>query len=458
MLALAIPAFQRPPTSDWLKQVRHRRHLPRPLRQRDRPARHPAQRRGAARRDARPSHQGGARHRGPPLLRAFRHRLPRHGPRPGRERARQRRRAGRLVDHPAARQEPVPVNERTIERKIKEAFLALWLEIASDQARDPEALSRPRLYGRRHLRRRGGGRNSTSASRSRDVNLAEAAMLAGLFKAPSKYAPHVNLPAARARANDVLTNLVEAGFMTEGQVLGARRNPADVVDRADAQRPTTSSTGPSTRCSELVDEPKLDNERVFVVAHHDRLDMQQAGRRRDRERRCAQYGTRLQRHARRAMVVDDPDGAVRAMVGGRDYGESQFNRATDALRQPGSSFKPYVYATALMNGFTPTSIVVDGPICIGNWCPQNYGHSYLRPGDADHGDHPLDQRHPGQAVARARQGANPADRPRHDHRDRAPLGHRDAAARHAGAADRRRRSQRARDAGAYATSPRAARR
>jgi len=73
----------------------------------------------------------------------------------------------------------------------------------------------------------------------------------------------------------------------------------------------------------------------------------------------------------------DTDGSVRAVVGGRDYGESQFNRATDALRQPGSSFKPYVYATALMNGFKPTSVVVDSPVCIGNWCPKNYsgGHS-----------------------------------------------------------------------------------
>src|SRR5258708_25178094 len=64
------------------------------------------------------------------------------------------------------------------------------------------------------------------------------------------------------------------------------------------------------------------------------------------------------------------------MVGGRDYGVSQFNRATDALRQPGSSFKPYVYATALMNGFKPTSIVTDGPVCIGNWCPHNYSGGY----------------------------------------------------------------------------------
>ena len=64
------------------------------------------------------------------------------------------------------------------------------------------------------------------------------------------------------------------------------------------------------------------------------------------------------------------------MVGGRDYSESQFNRATDAMRQPGSSFKPYVYATALMNGFKPTSIVVDSPVCIGNWCPKNYGGGF----------------------------------------------------------------------------------
>jgi penicillin-binding protein 1A len=77
-----------------------------------------------------------------------------------------------------------------------------------------------------------------------------------------------------------------------------------------------------------------------------------------------------------ATVVADLDGGVRAMVGGRDYGASQFNRSTDAFRQPGSSFKPYVYTTALLNGYTPNSKVVDGPVCIGNWCPQNYGHSY----------------------------------------------------------------------------------
>jgi penicillin-binding protein 1A len=77
-----------------------------------------------------------------------------------------------------------------------------------------------------------------------------------------------------------------------------------------------------------------------------------------------------------AVVIADLDGGIRTMVGGRDYGASQFNRATDALRQPGSSFKPYVYATALANGFKPTSVMVDSPVCIGNWCPHNYSGGY----------------------------------------------------------------------------------
>src|SRR5258708_10964303 len=72
----------------------------------------------------------------------------------------------------------------------------------------------------------------------------------------------------------------------------------------------------------------------------------------------------------------DIEGGVGAVVGGRDYSESQFNRGPDAMRQPGSSFKPYVYAPALANGFKVTSIVVDSPVCIGNWCPQNYGRSF----------------------------------------------------------------------------------
>src|SRR3954451_17650630 len=120
--------------------------------------------------------------------------------------------------------------------------------------------------------------------------------------------------------------------------------------------------------------PKSVTDRVFVARLAIDLNMQK-NTEQAVEGSLRQYGREY--HTKQAAaVLMETDGAVRAMVGGRDYGESQFNRATDALRQPGSSFKPYVYATALSNGFKPTSIVVDAPICLGNWCPQNYSHSF----------------------------------------------------------------------------------
>jgi penicillin-binding protein 1A len=265
-------------------------------------------------------------------------------------------------------------NERTIERKVNEAFLAIWLETRLSKN---EIL---KLYLDRAYM--GGGTFGVDGAAHfyfnksvRDVNLAEAAMLAGLFKAPTKFAPHINLPAARARANVVLDNLVDAGFMTEGQVFGARRNPATAVDRRDENSPNYYLDWAFDEMRKLVDTfPKSYNERVFVVRTAIDMNVQRAAEGAI-ENQLRQFG-RDYHATQAATVVADLDGGVRAMVGGRDYGASQFNRAVDAYRQPGSSFKPYVYSTALMNGFTPTSIVVDGPVCLGNWCPQNYGHSY----------------------------------------------------------------------------------
>ncbi len=265
-------------------------------------------------------------------------------------------------------------NERTIERKINEAFLAVWLETRLSKN---EIL---KLYLDRAYM--GGGTFGVDGAAHfyfnksvRDINLAEAAMLAGLFKAPTKYAPHINLPAARARANVVLDNLVDAGFMTEGQVFGARRNPANAVDRRDENSPNYYLDWAFDEMRKLVDTfPKSYTERVFVV--RTTIDMNvQRGAEEAIENQLRQFG-RDYHATQAATVVSDLDGGIRAMVGGRDYGASQFNRAVDAYRQPGSSFKPYVYTTALMNGFRPDSKVVDGPVCLGNWCPQNYGHSY----------------------------------------------------------------------------------
>ena len=265
-------------------------------------------------------------------------------------------------------------NERTIERKINEAFLALWLETRLSKK---EIL---KLYlDRAYL---GGGTFGVNGAAQyyfgksvRDVTLPEAAMLAGLFKAPSKFSPLANLPAARARANVVLDNLVDAGLMTEGQVYGARRNPATPVDRRQEDAPNYYLDWAFDEMRKLVDTfPKSVTESFFVVRTSLDTNLQRYA---DREVESAlrQYGHDYGA-SQTALVIADLDGGVRAMVGGRDYGTSQFNRAVDAMRQPGSSFKPYVYATALANGFTPQSVVVDSPVCIGNWCPHNYSGGY----------------------------------------------------------------------------------
>jgi penicillin-binding protein 1A len=265
-------------------------------------------------------------------------------------------------------------NERTIERKVKEAFLAIWLE---SRLTKNEIL---KLYlDRAYL---GGGAFGVDAAAqfyfgksARDVSLSEAAMLAGMFKAPAKFAPHINLPAARARANVVLDNLAEAGMMTEGQVFGARRNPATSLDRRDDQSPNYYLDWAFEEMKKLVGTfPKTMTERVFLVRTALDTGLQRAAETAV-ENSLRQYG-RDYHASQAAVVVADLDGAVRAMVGGRDYTASQFNRATDALRQPGSSFKPYVYAAALESGMKPTSTVVDGPVCIGNWCPHNYSGGY----------------------------------------------------------------------------------
>ena len=205
-------------------------------------------------------------------------------------------------------------NERTIERKVKEAFLAIWLETRLTKN---EIL---KLYLDRAYM--GGGTFGVDAAAqfyfgksARDVNLAEAAMLAGLFKAPGRFAPHINLPAARARANIVLDNLVEAGFMTEGQVFGARRNPANVVDRRDERSPNYYLDWAFDEVKKIVDTlPKACNERVFVVRTALDVNLQ-----RDAEQRGRIEAARIRPRIRRQAGGRRADGHRRrgARHGGR---------------------------------------------------------------------------------------------------------------------------------------------
>jgi penicillin-binding protein 1A len=159
--------------------------------------------------------------------------------------------------------------------------------------------------------------------------------------------------------------------MTEGQVVGARRQPAVAVERSHLSSPDYFLDWAFEQVKRHVDG----SEKVLVA--RTTLDMRlQKAAEAALESTLRESGEAYN-VSQGALVSMDPDGAVRAMVGGRDYGVSTFNRAVNALRQPGSSFKPYVYAAALETGeFTPETAVLDGPVSIGNWSPQNYGRSY----------------------------------------------------------------------------------
>nr|WP_222856956.1 transglycosylase domain-containing protein [Agrobacterium pusense] len=263
-------------------------------------------------------------------------------------------------------------NERSLERKIKEAFLALWLETNMSKK---EILS---LYLDRAYM--GGGTFGAAAAAQfyfgknlTDVTLSESAILAGLFKAPAKYAPHVNLPAARARANTVLSNLVQSGLMTEGQVVGARRNPATVIDREDVKAPDYFLDWAFDEVQRLAAAGKFKDHTVVVRTTIDTGLQQAAEQAMEMGLRELGEGYRVKQGA---MVMIENGGGVRAMVGGRDYGESQFNRATAALRQPGSSFKVYTYSAAMEKGMKPETLISDAPVTWRGWSPQNYGRSY----------------------------------------------------------------------------------
>lgn len=261
-------------------------------------------------------------------------------------------------------------NERTIERKVKEAFLSVWLEWNLPK-KEILQLYLDRAY-------MGGGTFGIAAAADfyfgknlKDVTLAEAAMLAGLFKAPAKYAPHINLPAARARANEVLTNLVQAEFMSEGQVVAARRRPADIIDRGGAESPDYFLDWAFEEVKRMASRS---GPRALIARTTIDLDLQKAAEE-AMEFHLLQFG-KGKGVREGAVVLLETNGAVRAIVGGRDYGRSQYNRATRALRQAGSSFKPYVYAAAMENGFTPESVISDRPISWGRWRPQNYTRGY----------------------------------------------------------------------------------
>ena len=263
--------------------------------------------------------------------------------------------------------------EQTIRRKVHEAFLSLWIEARLSKA---EIL---KLYlDRSYL---GGGNYGVEAASQyyfgksvRDVTLQEAAMLTGLFKAPSKFAPHVNIETARGRGNIVLYRMLDEGFITQGELLQARREPATVVTQSITDSPNWFLDKAYKDTIALIEAKGLTGE--YVIEVKTTIDMKlQTEMQRIVNEQLLLEGPKYNA-TQAAAITMTPEGAIKAIVGGRDYEESQFNRATDALRQSGSAFKPFVYLAALRNGYEPTDIVYDGPVSVGNWSPRNYSGKY----------------------------------------------------------------------------------
>ncbi|HEX6219373.1 MAG TPA: PBP1A family penicillin-binding protein [Sphingomicrobium sp.] len=257
-------------------------------------------------------------------------------------------------------------NSRTFGRKVKEGILALAIERKFSKDQILELYLNRVYFG-------GGAYGIDAASRrffghsARQLTLGEAAIIAGLVKAPSNYSPTADAEAARGRAGIVLKAMVDNGFVSGGAASG--------VDPA-AVRITPTTKQNSVRYFTDWALPQLDtliDETSEPIDVWTTLDpgMQAAA-----DRAIAAH---TPAGAQGALVSIDRDGAVRAMVGGRDYVDSIYNRATQAERQPGSAFKLFVYLTALEAGMKPTDTIVDEPVTIDGWTPRNSTRTNLGP-------------------------------------------------------------------------------
>jgi penicillin-binding protein 1A len=260
--------------------------------------------------------------------------------------------------------------ERTFSRKIQEAILALWLEHKYSKNQILE-LYLNRVYF-------GAGAYGVEAAAqkyfghsARYVTLPEAAVLAGLMKAPARLAPNRNPEGARERASQVIGAMLEEGFITDGMAKLAIAHPARAV-----RDPNTSSVNyAADYVVDSLDDTVGEIDEDITVSTTLSAPLQAAGEKaltEELDRKGAAFGV-----SEGALVALDQTGAIKVLIGGRNYAESQFDRAVTARRQPGSAFKPFVYLAALERGLTPDSLRDDAPINVKGWQPENYSHEYF---------------------------------------------------------------------------------
>jgi penicillin-binding protein 1A len=260
--------------------------------------------------------------------------------------------------------------ERTVARKLQEVELALWLERKHSKNEILE------LYLNRVYFGSGAYGVEAAAQRyfgksARNVTIAEAAVLAGLVKSPSRLAPNRNPEGAEARAQIVLTAMAENKFITSAQAKASIGHPSYKVKPAGAGTVNYVADWIGEVLDDLVGQ--IDQSIVVETTIDPKLQsVAEAAIIDELAAKSVKFNV-----TQGALVAMTPDGAVRAMVGGRNYADSQYNRAVTAKRQPGSAFKPFVYLTAIEGGLTPETIRQDAPLDLKGWRPENYTHEYF---------------------------------------------------------------------------------
>ena len=260
--------------------------------------------------------------------------------------------------------------ERTMARKLQEVELALWLERKHSKSEILELyLNRVYFgsgaYGVEAAAQRYFGKSAKS------VTVAEAAMLAGLVKSPSRLAPNRNPEGAAQRAQIVLSAMADAKFITDAQAQASIGHPSYNVKPVGAGTVNYVADWIGEVLDDLVGQ--IDQSIVVETTIDPKLQsVAEASIIDELAAKSVKFNV-----SQGALVAMTPDGAVRAMVGGRNYAESQYNRAVTARRQPGSAFKPFVYLTAVEAGLTPETIRQDAPIDVKGWKPENYTHEYF---------------------------------------------------------------------------------
>jgi penicillin-binding protein 1A len=262
--------------------------------------------------------------------------------------------------------------ERTASRKIQEAILALWLERKYSKNEILELYLNRVYFGSGAYGVEAAAQKYFGKS-ARDVTIAEAAILGGLVQSPSRLAPNRNPDAARARATLVLAAMQREGFITDTQTKEALAHPADAQKSKTANSVLYAADHVIDKLDDLIGSIEGD----LIVTTTLNPMMQAAAEKAltdELNAKGQKFGV-----SQGALLAMDPDGAIRAFVGGRNYSESQFDRVTSARRQPGSAFKAFVYLAALEKGLTPDTLREDAPINIKGWQPENYAKEYRGP-------------------------------------------------------------------------------